>query len=153
MPSPKQFNGVMIGHGTALTRARNAAAYVYGEMILAGDYTQLRNHLFIGTGPNAEGVIRQTGGRASIVDDTSLERETTRGEMAVGVFGGTGRYVLEGGVATTSTSAARSRTTSTARTRTARCWTSTTTRRVRSKSPAARSPPRRTSSWGATARA
>ncbi len=99
-PSENTFCGVQFGHGTALTGARGTS-YVYGEMLLAGTYEQERGVFLVGTGANGHGVVRQTGGLASVVANTKSETPTTCGEVAVGVFGGTGRYELEDGVFTT----------------------------------------------------
>ncbi|MGN0852430.1 MAG: autotransporter-associated beta strand repeat-containing protein [Kiritimatiellia bacterium] len=95
-----RYYGVFVGRGTGLSGARGTSR-VYGELNLAGDYTQRRGYFFVGAGPNAEGLVRQTGGTASVVVDLSQENSQTCGEMSVGVFGGRGRYVLEDGAVTT----------------------------------------------------
>ncbi len=103
-PSDTQFQGVQFGHGTALTGARGTS-YAYGEMLLAGTYRQSRGLFLVGSGANGHGLVRQTGGLAAVVENTTEEEYTethdkhvVRGEVAVGVFGGTGRYELEDGV-------------------------------------------------------
>ncbi len=99
-PAEDTFSGVQFGHGTALTGARGSS-HVYGEMLLSGTYQQDRGVFLVGTGANGHGVVRQTGGQANVVTDTKSETSTTRGEVAIGVFGGTGRYELADGVFTT----------------------------------------------------
>ncbi len=103
-PSTTQFNGVQFGHGTAMTVERGRA-YFYGEMLLSGTYKQERGVFLVGSGANGHGLIRQTGGLASVVENTAVEekefandnKDLTLGEVAIGVFGGTGRYELVDG--------------------------------------------------------
>ena len=94
------FYGVAVGNAAALTGARGTS-YVHGELRVAGTFTQERGNFLVAEGPNADGDVFQDGGTVSIVDNTTLEGANTRGEVAIGAFGGHGRYTLTAGAFTT----------------------------------------------------
>ena len=95
-PATKSFGGVVFGHGTTLNKARGES-YLYGEMEVAGTYTQERGVFLLGAGPCAAGEVRQTGG--SVTPGTSVQTDSRYMiEVAFGVFGGDGRYLMSDGV-------------------------------------------------------
>lgn len=94
------FYGVAVGNTTMCTGARGAA-FAHGELRVAGTFTQKRSNFLVAEGPDADGDVFQDGGTVSIVDNTTLEAAHTRGEVAIGAFGGHGRYTLTAGTFTT----------------------------------------------------
>ena len=95
-PATKSFGGVVFGHGTTLPKERGES-YLYGEMEIAGTYTQERGVFLLGAGPCAAGEVRQTGG--SVTPGTVAQTDSRyMTEVAFGVFGGNGRYLMSDGV-------------------------------------------------------
>lgn len=94
------YYGVAVGAAAALTGARGTS-FVHGELRVEGTFTQKSGNFFVAEGPNADGDVFHDGGRVSLVDNLGLEKASTRGEVAIGAFGGHGRYTLTEGVFTT----------------------------------------------------
>lgn len=94
------FGGVAVGNAAALTGARGTS-FVHGELRVAGTFTQVQGNFLVAEGPDADGDVFQDGGTVSIVDDPNKESDNTRGEVAIGAFGGYGRYTLTAGAFST----------------------------------------------------
>ncbi len=94
------FYGVAVGNAAALTGVRGTS-YVHGELRVAGTFTQERGNFLVAEGANADGEVFHDGGTVSIVDNPGLEGANTRGEVAIGAFGGHGRYTLTAGAFST----------------------------------------------------
>ena len=89
------FGGVVFGHGICVNKPRGQS-YLYGELDVAGSFTQERGNFIVGEGPCAEGLVRQTGGA---VTPLTLETPPAEhlGEVSIGIFGATGRYLMSAG--------------------------------------------------------
>ena len=105
----KNLQGVQIGHGTAMTNDDATKSLCYGEMRIDGTYEQKKGVFLVASGPCAKADVFHSG--AAFVVTNASERvgiadnaggEQLANTVGIGVFGGTGRYVMTDGTFDTS---------------------------------------------------